>query len=56
MTVRLFRCKHCGHKMRFAGNRCGYCYRPKSAFQNSVLVCLLAALPITLGLFLAAMT
>lgn len=27
MSVRFFKCDHCGHKMRLGADRCGYCHQ-----------------------------
>lgn len=32
--MRLFRCRACGHHMRFAGERCGRCLAEKPAIQT----------------------
>ncbi len=29
MTIRLFKCPDCGHKMRIQGKACGMCYSQK---------------------------
>ncbi|SMX35172.1 hypothetical protein COL8621_01685 [Actibacterium lipolyticum] len=32
--LRIFGCRDCGHKMRLAGSRCGYCRAPKEITQR----------------------
>ncbi len=36
MTLRLFTCKYCDHKMRFKGDECGRCYSPKKSWQKRI--------------------
>lgn len=33
MTIRVFTCHDCGHKMRFFGKHCGKCYAQKLPHQ-----------------------
>jgi len=33
MTLRIFHCHDCGHKMRFSGIRCHKCYARKATYQ-----------------------
>ena len=34
MTIRMFRCTECGHKMRLSGTDCGYCHTIKAPTQR----------------------
>jgi hypothetical protein len=34
MTIRVFRCSDCGHKMRLTGTTCGYCHTEKLLYQR----------------------
>ena len=55
MTVRVFRCRRCGHKMRFSGPKCGYCFTGKIWWQRSATFYVLFSLPAALlGLRLLA--
>lgn len=44
MTLRVFVCKDCGHKMRLGGNHCGKCYARKAPYQMPRLWYSLAAI------------
>ena len=33
ISLRLFECHDCGHKMRLSGTRCGRCFTPKPYWQ-----------------------
>ena len=35
--MRLFKCAHCGHKMRFSCSDCGRCHMDKRFYQTSGL-------------------
>lgn len=37
MTIRLFKCRECGHRMRFAGTACGRCHTEKRVYQLPML-------------------
>lgn len=45
MTIRLLRCGHCGHMMRYGKLRCGYCRHaaPMLNWAGVVLVVIVAA-------------
>ena len=34
MTIRLFECPDCGHKMRLKGKTCGMCYAEKPLLKR----------------------
>ncbi|WP_177177874.1 hypothetical protein [Citreimonas salinaria] len=42
MTVRLFRCDECGHRMRLGRNYCGRCFAAKPVAQRPAMMSLFA--------------
>lgn len=38
MTLRLFRCHACGHRMRMKGKHCNRCYQEKPFFKRRSFV------------------
>uniref|UniRef100_UPI0040475F61 hypothetical protein n=1 Tax=Yoonia sp. TaxID=2212373 RepID=UPI0040475F61 len=55
MTLRIFTCTSCGHKMRASGARCGACFVPKQTYQRiPVLILAGIGLFIALGVILTA--
>lgn len=45
MTVRVFRCADCGHKMRLSGATCGRCHTEKRVYQRLDLYMWMLAVP-----------
>ena len=37
MALRIFTCRDCGHRMRFARDHCGKCYCHKETYQQPML-------------------
>lgn len=37
MSLRVFRCDQCDHRMRLFGTQCGKCGEPKPVFQRPIL-------------------
>jgi hypothetical protein len=57
MTIRMFRCTECGHKMRLSGTDCGYCHTIKAPTQRPecVVLTLIAIFAIIVAVGLAVL-
>ena len=57
MTIRIFRCTECGHKMRLSGTDCGYCHTIKAPTQRpeSVVLTLVGIFAIFVAVGLAVL-
>lgn len=55
MTVRVFKCHDCGHRMRLAGDSCGRCHTRKLWYQRTDLYLGIAAV-VALGAVFVGMT
>lgn len=49
--MRLFRCKICGHKMRFGRSRCGNCLRRTPPWNRTSTYLIVAAIAIFAYIF-----